>query len=366
MGVVYAARDTRLHDRPCAVKVLATPLDDLDARQRFAREIAIAAGLRSPYIVPVWDHGALPDGRPFVVMPLLEGESVGQVLEARCPLDPDRATRLLDGVLLGLAEAHACGVLHRDIKPDNIYLTRTILGQEHAVILDFGVARHENGDDAITASDMLVGTPTYMAPELFQGARPTERSDLYALGMVAYQVLAGRPPFSKRAPVPDEVAVLPPQQRLSWMKLHQPPAPIGTVSAALAEVVRRLLDPSPAQRFARAIDVLLALRGTPEGARALAPLASLVENAAPTVRMDPAALDDFTVPSVPDLPLPVEVGGPPPAAVPTPSAPPPTPPWPTPDRPLNLPDGGPATWLPWLVGGLVLLGTGALVGMLLR
>lgn len=315
MGVVYRARDTHLHDRPCALKVLVSGDPLPDAPARFAREIRTVATLQSPHIVPLWDHGVLPDGRPYLVMPLLEGQTLAEVLEGRARIAVDRALRWLDGMLLGLAEAHTQGVLHRDIKPENVFVARSMLGQEYAVLLDFGVARRADGGDGLTATGLLVGTPAFMAPELFEGQPCTERSDLYAVGLVAHLLLCGGgSPFDLDRGLPPEVAALPLGDRLAWAKMNRPALPVPGVSEGLGAIVRRLLTPAPAHRFATALDVLAALRRTPEGADALAPLASAIETAAPTVRLDLTALDaadDATAPSMdqPSLASPFAVDG---------------------------------------------------------
>jgi serine/threonine-protein kinase len=192
MAVVYRARDTRLRRR-VALKVLPPELAFRDeVKRRFLREAEMAAQLSHPHIVPIYavDEG---DGLVWIAMGLVEGESLAERLhrEPRPPLDVVR--RILREVADALAYAHRAGVVHRDIKPDNILLEAST---GRAMVTDFGIARAVEGDQRLTATGIAVGTPSYMSPEQAMGEREVDgRADLYALGVVGYQMLAGELPF---------------------------------------------------------------------------------------------------------------------------------------------------------------------------
>jgi serine/threonine protein kinase len=192
MAVVYRARDTRLR-RKVALKVLPPELAYRDeVKRRFLREAEMAAGLAHPHIVPIYavDEG---DGLVWIAMGLVEGESLAERLhrEPRPPVEVVR--RVLREVADALDYAHREGVIHRDIKPDNILLESST---GRALVTDFGIARAVEGDQRLTATGIAVGTPSYMSPEQAMGEREVDgRADLYALGVVGYQMLAGELPF---------------------------------------------------------------------------------------------------------------------------------------------------------------------------
>lgn len=192
MAIVYRARDLRLR-RKVALKVLPPELAFRDeVKRRFLREAEMAAALSHPHIVPIYAVDE-KDGLVWIAMGLVDGESLAERLhrEPRPPLDVVR--RLLREVCDALAYAHREGVVHRDIKPDNILLERST---GRALVTDFGIARAAEGDQRLTATGIAVGTPAYMSPEQAMGEREVDgRADLYALGIVAYQMLAGELPF---------------------------------------------------------------------------------------------------------------------------------------------------------------------------
>ncbi len=200
MGVVYRAEHVAIR-RTLAVKLLHPTLAALpELRSRFERE-AIAIGLIDhPNCVGVSDFGRLEDGTLFLVMELLDGRSLGDVLDAEAPLAPERALRILRHVLAGLGHAHGAGIVHRDVKPENVYLVATDNDPEFAKILDFGIAKMINGgevDDGVrlTQAGVAFGTPVYMSPEQALGNPLDGRSDLYGATVMAYEMLCGRPPF---------------------------------------------------------------------------------------------------------------------------------------------------------------------------
>src|SRR6478609_6965844 len=191
MAIVYGAEDLR-HHRKVAVKVLRPELAPASGGERFLREIEIAAGLRHPHILPLYDSGDA-DGLLYYVMPLVEGESLRARLERERQLPIDDALRYAREVADALAYAHDHGVVHRDIKPENI-----LIESDHALVADFGIATAagQSGDANAPAGEGGSGTPAYISPEGATGGKVDSRTDLYSLGCVLFEMLAGRPPFT--------------------------------------------------------------------------------------------------------------------------------------------------------------------------
>jgi len=197
MGRVYEAEHTSV-GRRFAVKLLRRHLAaNEQALLRFRREARAAGALENEHIAAVLDFDAAPDGAPFLVMEYLEGRSLGQLLAEEGPLPLSRAANALLQVCRGLEAAHAAGILHRDLKPDNLFVTRRADGSEQLKILDFGIAKllGESGDAAPIHTGAAIGTPFYMAPEQVRGdATLDERVDVYALGVIFYELLSGQKP----------------------------------------------------------------------------------------------------------------------------------------------------------------------------
>jgi serine/threonine-protein kinase len=189
MGIVFLARDVAL-DRPVAIKLLPLALAELgEYRERFLREARTAAKLSHPHIVPI--HAVEEDGDlVFFVMAYVEGETLGQRIRRAGPVPPHEIMRITQEVAWALGHAHAHGVVHRDVKPDNVLLER---GSGRALVSDFGIARWTTGED--TPRSGVVGTPQYMSPEQAAGEPVDPRSDLYSLGVTAYYAASGRHPF---------------------------------------------------------------------------------------------------------------------------------------------------------------------------
>jgi predicted Ser/Thr protein kinase len=257
MGAVYRARDVRL-DRDVAIKVVRPDLlADSDARTRFRREAQIIAGLQHPSLVAVFDYGTLPDGGAFLVMEFVRGLDLRRVLRAETSLDPDRVVRLLRAVCAGIDTAHAAGVLHRDLKPENIMLPQ---GGVDAKVLDFGIAKVVGAQRAadhetLTVAGHPIGTPAYMAPEQLAGGDLSIATDVYGLGVIAYEMLTGELPFGRGSLV--DIAQ---RQQKGAPPLDRPERP---VAADLQAAVLAALRPSPADRprsaaaFARSLDAAL-------------------------------------------------------------------------------------------------------------
>jgi serine/threonine-protein kinase len=238
MGIVYLARDVQL-DRDVAIKVLPPALAEHRAsRERFLREARIAAGLSHPHIVPIHRVGEA-GGFVFFVMSYVEGETLGERLRIRGPLPPADAARLLREVAWALAYAHGRGIVHRDIKPDNILLEA---GSGRALVTDFGIASGSADPAAATDAGKVMGTANFMSPEQVAGEAVDGRSDIYALGVVGYLGVSGRLPF--------EGTNLP--ALIARQATEAPPAVARVapgIPPALATAIDRCLDRDPDARF---------------------------------------------------------------------------------------------------------------------
>jgi len=246
MGIVYRA-EHRLLGREFAVKVLRRRLmkEDPDAVARFMREARAAARVRHPGIVDVSDVNNLPDGRPYLVMEILDGVEVGQMVETGGAFAPARVVHIIRQVARALAAAHESGVVHRDMSSSNVFLTRGDEG-DVAKIVDFGAAhllrapKHEEVPDG--PPGIVLGTPWYMAPEQARGYPCDERTDLYSLGVVMFELLAGRVPF-------DDENV----REIVRMQVLTPAPPVTSPLEPLPEllerVVERLLRKDPDERY---------------------------------------------------------------------------------------------------------------------
>ena len=251
MGIVYRAKDTRLK-RTVAIKLLPPELAYRDEiRSRFLREAEMAAQLSHPNIVPIYSVDE-KDGFVYFIMQYVDGETLAQRLSARGRLGIVEARTLLRQVADALAYAHARGVIHRDIKPDNIMLSRD---DGHAMVTDFGIARaaDDTTGTRLTATGVAIGTPAYMSPEQCTGDRAVDgRSDLYSLGVVVYAALVGTPPFAGS----NTAALL-------VKHLTETPRPIrevrGDVPDDLVAIINRLLQKNPADRFQDAVSLVKAI-----------------------------------------------------------------------------------------------------------
>lgn len=192
MGRVYAARHAHLRDKRYAIKVLLGDLaSTATMRMRFTNEAENASRLDHPNLVNVTDFGCMPAGLPYIVMEFVSGQPLGALID-RGPMDPQRVIRIARGICAGLACAHDGGVVHRDLKPDNILVVTTPAGDEIPRLADFGLAVTTDPNDArLTSTGMAMGTPAYCAPEQMAGKRVDHRADLYALGMTMFEMLTG-------------------------------------------------------------------------------------------------------------------------------------------------------------------------------
>lgn len=231
----------------CAVKVLR-PIHpgSSEVARRLAREGRALAALRHPNIVKVRDAGTTPDGRPYFTMDVLSGETLRDRLDRAGRLPFARAVVWLLNILDALDAAHRAGIVHRDVKPSNIFLRREPERPEieDAVLLDFGIAKVEDDGASLTTDRHVIGTPRYLSPEQILGGRVDARTDVYAMGLVLFEAIAGRSPYD--AALEEDVAA---SMRAHICDDPQPLSQFVRVPAGLERVVARALEKAPDARF---------------------------------------------------------------------------------------------------------------------
>jgi serine/threonine-protein kinase len=239
-GTVYRARHARTR-RAAALKVLHAELaGSREGRARFAREVRVAERVRHPGIVRVLGTGACADGRPWFAMELLEGRDLAAVVADHGAMPPGEVLAILTELGEALAAAHAKGIVHRDVKAANVFLSEGA-GGRRVVLLDFGVAKlFDAGDVSLTTSRHILGTPAAMAPEQTAGQAVDARTDIYALGVLAFQLLTGELPFADASP-----AIM--RQLHRWARRPAPSTRVP-VSPAIDDVVLRAMARAPADR----------------------------------------------------------------------------------------------------------------------
>jgi len=247
MGIVYRANDTKLN-RPVAIKLLSPDIANGEARRRFQREAQMASSLNHPHIVTVHDAGEW-DGQQYIVTEFVDGGTLSSWAAAE-PRNWRQCVNLLTGVVEALAAAHEARILHRDIKPGNIL----VLQNGYAKLADFGLAKMEEppsaSDDTVTRTGVVLGTTAYMSPEQAMGRKCDARSDIFSLGVVLYELLSGRRPFSG-ASSPEILNQI----------IHQDPAPLApAIPAALRSIVEKAMEKSPEDRYQSAREVAVDLR----------------------------------------------------------------------------------------------------------
>ena len=259
MGAVYRAEQLPL-GRTVALKVVSPPRRGSRHKfqRRFLREAATCARLSHPNTVAVYDYGQVgDDGQLYMAMELLEGRTLYEAIREEGCFNVKRAVRIAWEICRSIRQAHSLGIVHRDLKPENIMLTRTDMG-EGVKILDFGVAKllstHWDPEASLTAKHKLVGTPAYMSPEQFQFQPVDQRSDVYAVGLILYEMLTGQPPFCVHYQTDWASA------HVGWRVPTMAERTGVTVPADVEAVVHRCLEKRPADRVASANDLMSLLQ----------------------------------------------------------------------------------------------------------
>ncbi|HEX3762035.1 MAG TPA: protein kinase [Kofleriaceae bacterium] len=245
MGVVYKARQTPL-DRVIALKMLNSQMaTDPTWVQRFYNEAKACSRLQHPNTIRMFDFGQTPDGRLFMTMEFLDGMSLREAL-GKGPLAAHRVVKVLIQCCASLAEAHSIGIIHRDIKPDNVFLLNMAGSPDFVKLLDFSVAKLLEGDRMKTQAGVVFGTPQYMSPEQGRGMPLDARSDLYALGVLAFEMLTGNVPFHDENP-------------MTVIQMHLqaqvPPLP-QSIPYSVQQIVRRALEKEPNRRYQSAGEMM--------------------------------------------------------------------------------------------------------------
>lgn len=245
MGVVYKARDTQL-DRPVALKFLGALVDESEEyRQRFQREARAAAQVTHPNILSIYDIG-VSEGSSYIAMEYIAGPNLNQYLKRRGTLPPREAVNIISQACAALEAVHQANIVHRDIKPDNILIAKGGLVK----LMDFGLAKGYG--QRLTASNVVMGTPYYMSPEQARGSDVDHRSDIYAMGMVLYELLVGKPAFNDGNVLARQIEETPPP----------PGERVDGIPPALDEIVMKCIAKDPEDRYATARELSTALRRT--------------------------------------------------------------------------------------------------------
>jgi len=279
MGVVYRGRHLTFNE-VCAIKIVNDAIaGDANFLQRFQTEAVVTRKLRHPNAVRVDDFDYTDDGRPFIVMELVEGKNIGEILHEEGPLRVSRAVRVATQAARALGVAHKLGIVHRDIKPGNIILATDEHGQETAKVLDFGIAKLlEAAGDAkpgMTMTGMMVGTPLYMSPEQFMGKKAGDdidgRTDIYSLGVVLYQMVTARLPFEG-----DTIYSLMMQHMEGNPRPPHELVPELNIPESLSRVILKAIDKSRDKRFQTAEEFIAGLDQAESDQATNAPVSSAV------------------------------------------------------------------------------------------
>jgi len=276
MGAVYEGVQLRL-ERRVAVKLMARELSaNAEAIARFRREAEVTSQLGHPHIVQVFDFGAAPGGEPYLVMEYLEGEDLEKRIARVGKMSAPAASHIIRQVASALAATHAKGIVHRDLKPANVFLLSVEGETDFVKVVDFGISKVRAAGTKLTAALAVMGTPNYMAPEQAEGRidEIDHRTDQWALACIAYELVAGRPPF-----IGENVA------SLLYQVIHQAPSPLANMNPGLPsqveDVLRRALSKTQVGRYSTMTEFSRAFEGAATG--------KAVATAAPAVAPQPAA-----------------------------------------------------------------------------
>jgi serine/threonine-protein kinase len=279
MGCVYLAeQQLGTSTRKVALKTLHKHLShDASIKARFDREAGTVAALEHPNTIQVFDFGTMDDGTLYLVMEYVQGKSVADILVAEGPMQPARVENILRQVCGSLEEAHGHGIVHRDLKPDNVVLCERAGQKDWVEVLDFGIAKrsseHDPNEAKLTQQGMVLGTPPYMSPEQFTGQPVDKRSDIYALGVMAYEMLSGKLPWEANT-------------AWEWASKHmtEPPTPLENqplgphVPEKMRNAIARALAKNKDERFASVTEFFQAFsHGNGSGTAVLGPGAPAVE-----------------------------------------------------------------------------------------
>ncbi len=287
MGVVVAAVHVQLEQRVAIKFVRDEALGNTDAVQRFLREARAAVKLKSEHVAKVLDVGTLESGAPYMVMEYLEGSDLGQVLSDHGTLTVQAAAEWIVQACEAIAEAHALGIVHRDIKPPNLFLAKSVGGQAQIKVLDFGVSKSltSSGVGGLTQTRAMLGSPLYMSPEQMRSSRDVDaRADVWSLGVVLFELLTKRWPFEAES-----------MPELCLKVVSDPPVAIASlrtdVPKAMVDVIERCLQKDPAKRYANAAELASALEPlAPPASRHVAERARLAMGSIPDIGSAPASV----------------------------------------------------------------------------
>lgn len=257
MGKVYRAEQAPL-GRICALKVLSPKYDgdhDPEFHRRFFLEASIAAKLTHPNTVTVFDYGQSDDDIYYIAMEYIEGKTLHRVLREEGPFSEARAAHIARQICRSLREAHGLGVVHRDLKPGNVLLVDHEDEHDHVKVLDFGLVKDTQSGEDLTQQGLFMGSPKYMAPEQITGNDVSARTDIYALGVMMYEMLSGQVPFDKGASVGTLMSHV--HDQLPPMQAHNPQL---SISQTMEGIVYRCLEKDPAHRFSSMNELVTALK----------------------------------------------------------------------------------------------------------
>jgi serine/threonine protein kinase len=282
MGKVYQAQHLRLHGRRFALKVLHPEYArNAEIVARFQREAELSSTINHPNVVSIFDVHRMQDGTPYMVGELLEGEDLGARLDKRGKLDVGTAVSITRQVCRALAAAHAHGIVHRDIKPQNVFV-RDRDGGTHVKVLDFGISRAERRDTHLTKTGLVMGTPAYMSPEQARGQKVDARADVYAAGALLYHLVTGMPPFETKDPAVTLASVI-------TTEPARPRSVEPSVPEPVELVIQRSMAKAAADRYATIEEMEAALAPLDPTAAASRANASTFPSGAPAAEAPPGA-----------------------------------------------------------------------------